>query len=75
MRKIRQYSKFDVDPSFIYRLVSESGPDHAKQFDVEALIGDRVLGHGSGSTKKAAEQEAAYEGLMCLHKEDSIKII
>ena len=58
-----------------YNLISESGPDHAKEFKVEAVVGDRVLGTGSGSTKKAAEQEAAYEGLMLLHKEDSIKII
>ncbi|MCF0131427.1 MAG: ribonuclease III [Pseudobutyrivibrio sp.] len=58
-----------------YVLVSEEGPDHAKEFSVEARIGDRLLGHGVGSTKKAAEQEAAYEALMKLHKEDSIKII
>jgi len=58
-----------------YRLISESGPDHAKEFLVEAYVGERVLGKGVGATKKAAEQEAAYEGLMKLHKEDSIKII
>ncbi len=58
-----------------YTLVSESGPDHAKEFKVEAHVGKKYLGTGVGSTKKAAEQEAAYEGLMKLHKEDSIKII
>jgi len=39
------------------------------------LVGQRVLGTGIGQTKKAAEQEAAYEGLLQLHKEESIKII
>ena len=58
-----------------YILLSESGPDHAKEFKVEAKVGDTTLGYGIGSTKKAAEQEAAYEGLMKLHKEESIKII
>ena len=53
-----------------YILVSETGPDHAKEFTVEAVVGDRVLGHGTGGTKKAAEQEAAYEGLMLLKNEN-----
>lgn len=58
-----------------YRLLSEEGPDHAKIFSVEVLVGERTLGQGSGSTKKAAEQEAAYHGLMQLKKEDTGKIL
>ena len=46
-----------------YELIGEEGPDHDKKFTVEALIGERVIGHGTGHTKKAAEQEAAYEAL------------
>lgn len=58
-----------------YRLLSEEGPDHAKVFTVEALVGDTALGQGSGNTKKSAEQEAAYHGLIRLKKEDAGKII
>lgn len=43
-----------------YNLIDEKGPDHAKIFTVEARLGDRVIGTGSGRSKKAAEQEAAY---------------
>lgn len=46
-----------------YRVVGESGPDHAKRFDVEVRLGDRVIGTGTGSSKKSAEQEAARMGL------------
>lgn len=49
-----------------YRLVSESGPDHDKSFSVEARIGEKVIGTGTGHTKKAAEQEAAYQALLFL---------
>ena len=49
-----------------YVLLEEVGPDHDKQFTVEARMGDRVVGHGTGHTKKAAEQEAAYEALLKL---------
>ena len=52
-----------------YELVAEVGPDHDKSFTVEAKIGDRVIGHGTGHTKKAAEQEAAYEALLKLQME------
>lgn len=49
-----------------YRLVKTEGPDHARIFTVEALIGEKVYGTGSGPTKKAAEQEAAYRTLLAL---------
>lgn len=52
-----------------YVLVGEEGPDHDKSFKVEAMIGDKVVGHGTGHTKKAAEQEAAYEALLKLKPE------
>ena len=46
-----------------YRTVCESGPDHAKEFIVEAVVGDRVVGTGSGANKQAAEQSAARAAL------------
>lgn len=49
-----------------YVLIGEEGPDHDKKFMVEAMMGERVIGHGTGHTKKAAEQEAAYEALLKL---------
>jgi ribonuclease-3 len=47
-----------------YQLVGESGPDHDKQFSVEAYLNDKLIGKGVGRTKKAAEQQAAYEALL-----------
>ena len=42
-----------------YKLVGQSGPDHDKSFDVEVSLNDQVVGRGSGSSKKRAEQDAA----------------
>ncbi len=42
-----------------YSLVGQSGPDHDKRFDVEVSLNGAVVGHGSGSSKKRAEQDAA----------------
>ena len=49
-----------------YQIEQESGPDHAKVFEVTARIGDQVLAKGHGRSKKAAEQDAARESLMLL---------
>lgn len=49
-----------------YELVGEEGPDHDKRFVVEAVIGNQVISRGEGTTKKAAEQEAAYQAILKL---------
>ena len=49
-----------------YELIRESGPDHDKVFVVEARIDEMKIGEGTGKTKKAAEQQAAYEALVSL---------
>jgi len=46
-----------------YVTIEEKGPDHAKEFTVEAWIGDRPYGQGTGSSKQKAEQEAASAAL------------
>ena len=50
-------------PTPTYRIVSEEGPDHAKLFTAEARVGRRVLGRGTGRSKKEAEQSAAHDAL------------
>lgn len=42
-----------------YSLAGESGPDHDKHFDVTVSLNGSVVGKGSGSSKKRAEQMAA----------------
>lgn len=46
-----------------YRVVSETGPDHAKFFAVEVYLDSNRIGEGSGTTKRQAEQEAAADAL------------
>ena len=52
--------------SLSYVLVGESGPDHDKKFIVEVSLNDEVVGCGSGSSKKRAEQEAARAAIIKL---------
>ncbi len=43
-----------------YALVGQSGPDHDKHFDVEVCLNGSLVGRGSGTSKKRAEQDAAH---------------
>ena len=49
-----------------YTLVGESGPDHDKHFEVEVCLNGKVVGLGSGSSKKRAEQDAARVAIEAL---------
>lgn len=58
----RDYKEAEIK----YVIIGEKGPDHAKTFVVDVLIGEVRAGTGQGSTKKAAEQEAAYRAIIGL---------
>jgi ribonuclease III len=62
---------FRVPP--VYRLLSESGPDHEKRFVTEISVAGKVLGTGEGKSKKLSEQEAARSALTELQKEEQGK--
>ena len=46
-----------------YRLIGESGPDHAKTFTAAVYLDSNCIGEGSGHSKKQAEQDAAQNAL------------
>jgi ribonuclease-3 len=50
-----------VTPS--YKTISETGPDHDKQFVVGVFVHAEEIGRGSGKSKQEAEQSAAQDGL------------
>jgi len=59
--------RFKILPK--YRVVSETGPDHRRKFEVELLIKGDVYGKGRGGSKKTAEQTAAKEALRKLESD------
>ena len=53
-----------------YALVGESGPDHDKHFEVEVSLNGRIVGKGTGTSKKRAEQDAAKAAIEALFPDD-----
>ena len=47
----------------VYEVVSQSGPEHAKTFVVNAVWEGIILGTGTGRNKKQAETAAAIEAM------------
>ena len=61
-------AKMGVTPEYI--VISASGPDHKKEFEVMIKVAGRELSTAKGSSKKEAHQEAAKKALEVLKKED-----
>ena len=55
----------------VYRIVSESGPAHARVFESEVFVGGQSMGRGRGATKKEAESRAAEEALRSLENREA----
>ncbi len=53
-----------------YALTGETGPDHDKQFAVEVSLNGRVVGTGTGTSKKRAEQAAAKAAMEALFPDE-----
>ena len=49
--------------SVVYDIINETGPSHDKTFTCTATVDGIVLGKGTGSSKKQAEQNAAKDAL------------
>jgi len=46
-----------------YKIINESGPDHAKIFEVGIFLGEDMIAKGNGSSKQEAQVDAAAKGI------------
>lgn len=65
---LQEFVQGKLKKDFSYRLVDEMGPEHDKVFNVNVVIDGEIISGGIGRTKKAAEQNAAYEALLIFEK-------
>ena len=64
--RLLEYAQANSLGNIIYAVVNQTGPDHAKIFEVEVVLNGDSLGRGSGKRLKDAEQRAAQESLALL---------
>lgn len=58
---LQDYCQKTYQQTPIYHVLSESGPDHSKIFEVAVLLKQKELGRGKGASKKEAQQAAAAD--------------
>jgi ribonuclease-3 len=61
--RLQEYVQEHYRQPPIYRIIAVEGPDHARLFTAEVLVGESSLGSGTGESKRAAEQAAAAVAL------------
>ncbi|OPY82772.1 MAG: Ribonuclease 3 [Smithella sp. PtaU1.Bin162] len=59
--------KFKTAP--VYKIINSCGPDHAKTFEVQLTVADKMMQLGYGRSKKEAEKQAAQKAWEELHHE------
>jgi len=55
-------------------VIEDEGPDHEKTFTAQVKVGNMLYGHGTGRSKKEAEQQAAetaYVAIVAAHDGDA----
>ncbi len=60
---LQEFVQSAVHDKISYKIVAEKGPDHNKQFFANVVVDGKILGEGSGRSKKHAEQQAAKVAL------------
>lgn len=63
---LQEYVQAKKQNSPLYRVLSEVGPAHSKEFTVGAYVGEKLLGQGKGKSKQEAEESAAKVALQSL---------
>jgi ribonuclease-3 len=55
----------------VYTIIDSSGPDHAKIFEVQVTVADKMPQTGYGKSKKEAEKQAAQKAWEILQIEEN----
>jgi ribonuclease-3 len=64
--RLQEYTQRTSGERPQYRVLAATGPDHEKTFRIEVTVGGRVLGSGSGPSRRIAETAAASQALEAL---------
>lgn len=67
---LQEFIQAHRQKSPLYKVLSEEGPAHARQFTVGAFVGEKMLGEGKGKSKQEAEESAASKALEILNNKE-----
>lgn len=62
--RFQEWAQAELGKTPAYQIINEEGPDHAKTFTAQVVVGSQVVGEGAGGSKRMAEQAAARAALL-----------
>ncbi len=68
--ELQDYSQKKYKQAPVYKVMQETGPDHAKVFHVVVIVDEKEAGMGLGESKKVAEQKAAFDAMSKLENNE-----
>ena len=71
--RLQEWSQKNLHSVPEYRLLTSTGPEHAKIFCYEVLLSGKKMGAGEGNSRKSAEQEAARTALTAIDNKSGSK--
>lgn len=69
--QLQEWSQANLGQTPMYQTIHSQGPDHAKEFTVAVIIGDKCVAQGMGPSKQVAAQAAAQLALKTLAEQES----
>ena len=63
---LQEYVQKNDLGTIAYKIISESGPDHHKEFKAGLFLDDKIIGQGKGHSKKDAQQSAAKSAVIAM---------
>ncbi len=70
--KLQELSQSRLQLAPIYTVLSQSGPEHDKTFDVAIFLGETEYGRARGKSKKEAQQNAAALAITLLESQFAV---
>lgn len=59
----QEFAQEELNITPEYKILTEQGPDHDKEFEVGVYLEEELIGRGRGSSKQEAERQAASQAL------------
>ncbi|MFT5318183.1 MAG: ribonuclease-3 [Chlamydiales bacterium] len=69
--ELQDYAQKRFQETPCYKVLTETGPDHSKVFEISVSINDEIAGVGEGASKKEAQQSAAFNALSKVNQQKS----
>jgi ribonuclease-3 len=71
---LQEYTQDKLHITPTYKVLEDKGPDHDKTFTMGVFLNEKLIAKGSGSSKRKAEEQAAYKALQTIKRKKNLQL-